>query len=250
MSCATFQRFKVKVPGISVEYEFGQTAQFDTDASSPDTKLIGYYVQCIFQMANYSGAFTDRERGLFGIHYINTTGGAPDLSWTGADYAAVESSILTGWDALASSISSDFKFIQFRWYAFGPGVRKPNPPSRVVDVTGSHVGTAAASSPHQLAMTCTLRTPLRRHWGRIYLPIGTGNLNTHGQAGSAGVDSLVSTMRGMLVGAEASQGIVPVVYDRQRGQALGVTAIEADSVPDIIRRRRPRDTGYKKVLTA
>lgn len=238
------------LPGISIEYSTGQEAQFDHTGIVPGSTLIGYYLQAVFQMMNYSGAFTDRERGLFGIHYANTTGGEPDTTWTTADFSAVETAVLAGWDALASSISSDFKLIEFRWYAYGPGVGIPNPPARVQAVSGSHVGTASASSPHQLAMTGTLRTALRRHWGRIYLPIGSANLNTHGQASSAGVDSITNTVRSLLVGAEASQGIVPVVYDRVRHQALGVTAIECDSVPDIVRRRRPRDTGYRKVLTA
>lgn len=238
------------LPGISIDYSTGEMAQFTESGVVTGSTLIGYYMQFIFQMANYSGAFTDRERGLFGVHYANTTGGNPDTSWTTADFTAVETAALAGWDAVASSISADFKAVEFRWYAFGPGVGKPNPPARITAISGSHVGTAGQNNPHQAATTVTLRTALRRHWGRIYLPLAVATLNTHGQQSSASVDSLLNSVKGILVGAEASQGIVPVVYDRVRGQALGVTALEMDSVPDVIRRRRPRDTGYRKVLTS
>jgi hypothetical protein len=63
------------------------------------------------------------------------------------------------------------------------------------------------------------------------------------------VDNVANLARTMLLAAETSQGVVPVVWDRTRKQAYSVTAIEVDSVPDIIRRRRPRDPLYKKILT-
>jgi hypothetical protein len=57
------------------------------DATKP---VFGMYVQHVFEMKNQSGVFDPKERGLCGVHWINTTGGDLDVTWTSADFALVE----------------------------------------------------------------------------------------------------------------------------------------------------------------
>jgi hypothetical protein len=154
------------------------------------------------------------------------------------------------WAALGSGMTSDFRLEEHRWYAYGAGINPPNPPSRITTLGTPIVGTGTVMTPHQVATTITLRTTLRRHWGRIYLPIGAVAIAAGGELTTAWVDSLAGYFRTALLVTPAAQGILPVVYDRQRKLLFGVTQLEVDSVPDIIRRRRPRDTTYRKIYTA
>lgn len=246
----SFIRFKVDFAAGSSSLSPAEAGQFaETRSASPATP-IGYYSQHIFEMKNYGGTFTTRERGLFGIHWINLTGGELDQTWISADYAAVEAAIEQFWTTQAASFASTVRLVEHRWYGYGVGVVPPNPPSRVTTLATPKVGSAATVHVPQVATTCTLRTALRRHWGRIYLPLGTHLYATNGQMSSSAVDSVAGDLRTALMISPAAQGITPVIYDRARHIVFGVSALEVDSVPDIQRRRRPRDPGYKKIFTS
>jgi hypothetical protein len=226
------------------------SGQFQRFQEAPTSPIFGYYVQNIFEMRNEAGAFAQRERGLFGTHYVNTTGGDLDTTWIAADYAAVESAVQTMWTALAARITTDYRLVEHRWYAFGPGVVKPNPPVRVTTLGTPILGTSSALNWHQNAITCTFRTALRRHWGRIYFPATAFTLANGGQLTSSSTDEVAGAFRTMVTAPSTSQGVAPVIWDRNRKVALGISALEVDSVPDIIRRRRPRVAAYKKLYTA
>lgn len=250
MTLATFVRFRVWFEAGSDPNHSVNAGQFVEDIDAPDVPALGQYVQNVFEMADYSGAFGTRERGMFGIHWINTTGGNLDTSWVTADFTAVESAVQTFWTALNLSISSDVRLVEHRWYAYGPGIFKPNPPSRVTTITPA-AGGGSPGTVRQNATTVTLRTALRRHWGRFYVPVTSSKLgSTHGQLASSDVDAFAAAARTLLTSPGTSQGVVPVVWDRVHNRAYGVSEIEVDSVPDIIRRRRPRTTGYKKIHTS
>lgn len=223
---------------------------FDRKQELSGTPIFGYYCQHVFEYKDGTGAFSPRERGMFGIHYVNSTGGDLDTTWIAADFAAVEAAVQAFWTANQSTIPSSCHLVEHRWYAFGPGVVPPNPPVRVTTLGTPLPGTGTQNDVHQAAMTVTLRTALRRHWGRIYLPMGSQMVSVLGQSTTGLVDALCNSARTMFMSPFTSNGIVPVVYDRNKHGVLGVTALEVDSVPDIIRRRRPRTSNYKKILTS
>jgi hypothetical protein len=250
MAITAFSGFRLSV-SVGSDPAHGTTSGlFLDDLLEPTAPAWGRYLQNVFEMKDAAGNFSTRERGSFGIHYLNITSGAPDYTWIAADFAAVEAAVQAFWTAQASRISSDFRLVEHRWYQFGPGVVPPNPPVRITTLGTPILGSSSALYPHQVASTVTLRTPLRRHWGRFYVP-ATGMFGFAGGVGSSGtVDTFAGDARTMLTGPQASQGIVPVVWDRNRKRGYGVTAIEADSTPDIIRRRRIRSTGYKKIFTS
>ncbi len=216
----------------------------------PDQPDYGRYAQFVFSMKDAAGTFTTRERGMIGLHYLNTTGGDPDYTWTTTDFTAVEGAFVAMVNALAGTIPSAVRWDEARWYKFGPGIFPPNPPVRVQALSGTPAGAAAEPFVRQVACAVTLKTALRRHWGRFYLPIGTGFWATNGQISNASADEIAGAVRTFLLAPETSQGITPVIWDRHRKAALGVTEIQVDSVPDIIRRRRARTTRYRKQLAA
>jgi hypothetical protein len=247
---ASFVKFKIDFGAGSGSLPGAEGAQFVESRTAPTTNPVGYYSQHIFGMKPAGGVFTTRERGLFGIHWINLTSGELDTTWTSADYASVEGAIETMWSSLAAIISSDFRLEEHRWYAFGAGVTPPNPPSRITTLATPAVGTATATGVHQAACTVTLRTTLRRHWGRFYLPLAGSQVGSGGQITNSNTDAIAAAARTALLVTPAAQGVIPVVYDRTRKLVFGTTQLEVDSVPDIIRRRRPRDTSYRKIYTA
>jgi hypothetical protein len=206
-------------------------------------------LQNVFEMKDGAGAFSTRERGLFGIHWINTTGGNLDTTWVTADYTAVESAVQTFWGAYGGA-NTEVRLVEHRWYPFGPGVVKPNPPSRISTLGSPLAGTGSTPIPHQNACTVTLRTALRRHWGRFYTPWFKALDGTGGQLFPTTVDAIAAAARTMLTAPGTSQGVYPVVWDRNKHRAYGITDIEVDSVTDIVRRRRPRTSAYKKILSS
>jgi hypothetical protein len=230
------------------------SAQFDRFQAKSDSAVFGYYVQHIWQMKDSGGSFSDKERAMCVVHWMNTTGGDLDVTWTSADYALVESGFQALWSSLGTAIPNEYKLVEHRWYPYGPGVNgtkaNPTPPSRVTSIVSPLTGSGTTVAPHQLASTLTWRTPLRRHWGRIYLPVAyMSGLTAGGQIPSGAVDTLATAGSTYMKSGNAN-GLTPVVWDRQRRAALGITAVEADSVIDIIRRRRERQTLYRKILTS
>jgi hypothetical protein len=246
----SFVRFKVDFAAGSSSLSPAETGQFTESRTASAAAPLGYYSQHIFEMKNYGGTFTGRERGMYGCHWINLTSGELDQTWTSADFAAVESAVESLWTTNAASFPDTVRLVEHRWYAYGVGVVAPNPPVRVTTLGTPKQGTGTAASIFQAATTFTLRTALRKHWGRVYIPLSVSNYAVNGQMSSANVDAFAGLARTMFMITPSAQGVIPVVWDRVRHLAFGVTAIEVDSVPDVIRRRRPRDPGYKKIFTA
>lgn len=247
---ASFVRFKVDFSAGSSALTPAEESQFVEKRTVGVTAPLGYMHQMVYEAKNYSGAFTSRERYINTLHWINLTSGEVDTSWITADFTAVESAIETYISGNLGAFSTGVRFIEHRWYAFGASIATPNPPARVTTLTTPLVGTSSGVFVPQVGMTVTLRTALRRHWGRIYVPVVSSSYGTNGQMSSTQVDGIAAAWRTALLVSPATQGVVPVVWDRARKLAFGVTALEVDSVPDIQRRRRPRDPGYKKIYTS
>lgn len=186
------------------------------------------------------------EKAMYGCHWVNLTSGELDHTWTTSDFTTVENAMSFFWGAQASKLNTETRLEEVRWYRFGPGIFPPNPPVRIYAYPTPPVG-AGGTAPHQVASTVTLRTALRRHWGRFYLPVSAGMFTgAGGQLTSANVDSIAGSVD-TLFDTTSAAGIVPVVWDRNRRIAASVTAYEVDSIPDIIRRRRVKTPTYRNI---
>jgi hypothetical protein len=183
------------------------------------------------------------------IDFVNMTAGAPDDTWTAGDFTTVEAAIDAFWTTIKPNFHSGLVLTEYRWYRVGPGAAPPEPTVRVV--TRSVAGTSGTGPlPQQCAFTISLRTALRKHWGRMYLPAPTlAQLAAGGLASTTFTDAIANAFNTLVTTVETAD-FYPVVYSRSRSRAYAVNRVVVDNVIDVIRRRRPEKQTYQKVYGA
>jgi hypothetical protein len=229
------------------------------------------YVTLRFQRATPVGTVEDYAQ--FGFHIINITNGDIDKSWTAQDYTDCEAALNEWFAALATYFASSHTLVDYRWYvkqfaantpwgqpasALDPATGKPyarfaksGAPERVTP-KGLAGGSSAAALPYQSAMSITLKTPAPRHWGRVYLPAPTiAELDSYSRWGSA-ISSVIANQTAELVDDLAAKQFQLIVPTTQIGSVLSpnieqVSEIVVDDVPDVIRRRRPKQAHLRTV---
>jgi hypothetical protein len=196
---------------------------------------------------------------------LNLTGGVPDETWITSDYTSAEARLTTFWNAIKNtyaslSASADAPVLsRFVWHIVGAGVGRPNPSERELAV--SLPGTAVQNMmPPQVAVSLTLKTAVRRSWGRVYLP--SPSFNTIGTAGKIDA-SIVTQYRdalgtmadglkadglplcvfrarkaGALLGTEIIGGHRHTEIPDSTSSYLSVDQIQVDDLYDVIRGRR------------
>lgn len=188
---------------------------------------------------------------------INITGGNVDNSWTTADYAACEARFDTFWTAYKPNFASWATISEYRWYVreftpIGPGnpFKDSGPPARVT--AKAIAGTATSGAIPQASTTITEKTPWPHHWGRTYLPFFANQNIANGRLTTAVVDTLATAAQTLYAGLATDEffPVVPVTsIKKDPARALvAVTNVQVDDVPDVVRRRRPRNVLYRKVL--
>src|SRR3954447_20153564 len=145
--------------------------------------------------------------------------GLDDAIWTmhwqlaAADHAsrlAATGKIETFWDGVKNSIHPSHKLREVKWYA--TSTEPPHTLFKETIFTALPVGSPGTSGsfalPPQNAMSVTLKTTPRRHWGRFYLPgVTAGVLDTtgdHGFASQAKVDDIVANAATLCGGTGAN----------------------------------------------
>lgn len=182
--------------------------------------------------------------------FLNITGGDPDDTWTPTDYTTLEGYLATWWGSIKNTVKSSVKLDHISWYRHGPGINPPNPAERVTTVNVAGTG-VADTMPPQVAQTTTFRTGVRRSWGRTYLPamtIGAADGGT-GKCAVSVVDELANAA-GALLASAVAHDFPLVVTSKHLNAVLNVEAVEVDDLFDVIRRRRWKQTTYRKILTA
>jgi hypothetical protein len=193
------------------------------------------------------------DRMLTGIHLLNEGG-----EWNAAGFEACEAALDAFWNAVKPHYMPETRLVEYAWHRAGPAYDSPNSPGPAVRrnprlVSGTAGGTFV-QLPHQVAVTVTERTMVRKRWGRLFLPAPSSNVVMSGggrlTTGFLGVvaDALADAYSAML-----AEDIVPVVYSpaqpsrtRRSGAtlpakpagALKVNTLQVDNVPDVIRSRR------------
>jgi hypothetical protein len=201
-------------------------------------------VQVVIQRANSEDVITNT------YDILNITSGAPDSSWTSADFTAVEARLATFYGSMNSLMPSSASVREYRWHVL-PDTAGDTAAVRVKPVTAALIGSAGNSLPPQVAMTATKQTASRKHWGRVYLgPLRQsviGTTDTNGRFTSANVDAVAGYFNTLRAGLQADD-FPMVVYDRTRGHLATVDSVRVDDVPDIVRSRRPDWVPYRKLL--
>lgn len=218
----------------------------------------------------WTGSTDTADDEFVTFDWVNITGGAVDGTWTTSDYTTMETKLDTFFGSLASQQCSSLKLIAYKWYvrSYNPySTSLPfaahGPPERVTVRSIAGAG-SAQGMPSQVAISVTEKTPFPRNWGRFYVPgIGLGAMASSGlpRIDSLVCDAYATATQTLITSAASSQFqlVVPITSlgTGSRGSSSAgtpnrrlaqVTQVQVDNVPDVIRRRRPHLTTYKKVL--
>lgn len=198
-----------------------------------------------------------RDDAFITLDLVNVTNGNIDTTWSTGDYTTAEGHLDTMFTNLKPNFAAEYTVDQYRWYRrmFNPyenttkAFADSGPPVRIT--TKAITGTLG-SCFKQMSCAVTEKTPWPKHWGRFYLPQIALTPGSGGRWASGTVDTVagyVNTCYGALAAAELFP-VVPVTQvDKDPLRCLvGVEKIQVDNVPDVVRRRRPASTTYRKVL--
>lgn len=199
------------------------------------------------------------DRAVITFDFLNITSGDVDNTWITSDYTSLETALDTFWTSIKPYVSTEHSLVEYRWFRqrfndvdnpkpFAPA----GPPQRVT--ARAVPGTSAAAVPYQIATSVTERTAIPKHWGRFYVP-GTGaptNLAGSGRFTSSILTGFANATQTLYNSAVSSVGAYPVVPMTQLDKApiralLAVNEIAVDDIPDVIRRRRPKQVSARQV---
>jgi hypothetical protein len=220
--------------------------------------LHGSQVQIAFTRLP-SGLATREDEAIISLHLtVEAVAGTPGVALTATQAAAAEGVLNTWWTTVKAFTHTHCTLKEYRWRDFGgdfaagkTGLSKPGPIWRVT--ANGNAGTASTQPlPEQSSSTVTFQTGSRRHWGRVYMPgltisalTGDGRIaNTY----RTGVGGAFQTLYNSLFGLSANTSIM-IWSPKYRG-LMAVKEIAVDDVPDVIRRRRPKQRSAITVYTS
>jgi hypothetical protein len=203
-------------------------------------------------------AGTREDKAQFKLDIINVTADELDVTWTAADYTAVKNALAGLAGDIQAQVSTSYTMSSIVAYAMAfnpsPDLLRPfvktGPPVDVATYTTA--GTGSAGLPYQVAPAVTFRTGWPKHWGRIYLPTpGTASIDSLGRLTAAYRNTTSAAVKTRLSGL-IDLGFYPVVPVGQLDKSpfhalLGISQIVVDDVPDIQRRRRPKQVVTRTV---
>jgi hypothetical protein len=246
-----FARLRINWGGLDVTLAQQETPSYSPSqiVSGGDSAQIGDGVgvrraTLVIDRADFHGG---ADAAAMHFDWLNTTGGAPDDTWTAADFITMEGHLTTWFAAVANRVPNGYKLTQINWHRVGSGVPHPNPAERAFDLTSPIPASAAGQYlPPQAACSITFRTAVRRSWGRTYLPFN-GATNSAQTILTSVVDGLATATHALVTGAAANDFLLVVVSETLHS-ALAVERIEVDDNIDVIRRRRWKQSTYRKIL--
>lgn len=169
---------------------------------------------------------------------------------SGADLNAALTPLTTALTSLQAKMSSAWTIKEVRWYVVRDDQAHSGPAVRVdpIALTGS---VAASRFPDQVSQTVSFITASRKHWGRVYLPGISSNHNdvAQGRITSAHCDATALIFRTMANSLQAA-GFQLGVWSPTARSFLTLHELHVDDVWDIVRRRRAKQTLYRKVYTS
>lgn len=210
----------------------------------------------VLRWSRSTPAGTSEDFAQFKLDLVNVTADALDTTWTQADYFAVRDAFATWRTGMLASISTSQSFTELKAYRMRfnpePDLIRPfadtGPPQYLQTI--AQAGTQTGTLPYQIAPTCTLRTGWPRHWGRFYAPTpGTAAIDSNGRLTST-YRSALQTATATMLSTLHDAGFYPVVPVGQLDKTpfhglLSPTVIVVDDVPDVQRRRRPRQVAAR-----
>ncbi len=171
------------------------------------------------------------------------------------EMGAVETALSAWWGSHKAKVSSRWTLAEYRWHHYTAQSSKPGPAVRQTPVGVAGTGSATDSVPDQVATTVTLKTAVPRHWGRMYLPPMVDSAYTAFASIDTGeIDAIAGYIETLLEACDTvdvgGTGITPVVRSPLHAGLMSIDHIQVDDNPDVIRRRRKKQTTYRKVISA
>jgi len=207
----------------------------------------GRRMQVVHDLANASPVIADVA--ITTHDFINITDDLPDNSWDSGDFDAVESAFSTMLAALNSKLHTNHTVREQRWYRFGPQInptaQDPQAPVRVHPVNDAG-GSTSAMLPHQMTVSVTERTAVRKRWGRFFMPgFSTDILTQTGSISGTNLDTIADAMHAFYDSCFDAE-LVPVVWSPTVKRAYSVEVVQVDSIIDVIRSRRPKTPNIRE----
>jgi len=168
---------------------------------------------------------------------------------TSTDCAAFEAAFQHWFDGLTAPslseyISTTYSVHQFRHYVV-PGSAGPFGAPFLVNNPTTLVGAGTSEAlPPQVSMTVTMRTAIRRRWGRIYIPGLVQTTLDKGRINATVVDNIAAGFKDLVEELRSSGAVGPVIWHRQSWTPQTITEISADNVWDVQRRRRLQEKSH------
>lgn len=174
-----------------------------------------------------------------------------------SEQAAVETILNTMWTSYMALMADNILQRDYRWHEVDPDKYKVKN-DQYFDVLGPAVrlttsarggAVSASRMPDQVAVTCTFRTAGRKHWGRIYLP-GLARTQYEATYGRVANPAAVASPLRTAINSLASAGYELGVWSPRGRAFLTITRLDVDNVPDVIRRRRPKQSSARQTYTS
>lgn len=220
---------------------------------------------------------TDEDFAMWHLDVVNMTGGNLDSSWTAGDYTNVDAAVTELANGIMSRTSATHTLVDVQYHrrAFSlqpiwgetvpqyqetpPGEKqkevsrfeKTGPPLHIK--TLGLIGSVATTAlPYQSAMSVTLKTAAPKHWGRIYLPgLHSGEFSQHGRFDTGTMTAIANLFAEFASDLGANDFFLKVAMTQHdsiyRSALSAVESIVVDDVPDVIRRRRPKQAAARVV---
>jgi hypothetical protein len=188
--------------------------------------------------------------------------GAPDINddWNDSRREKMEDDFLTNVQTVLTPLMPAWlRLTSIRWHEIGERREEGYPLERVREL--DIVGTGGQGIAPQVASTVTLMTAARKHWGRVYLPISPTVIGNGGRVLESSVDAYANafktwfnSMFNLSGWTSAPFGAIPVIVQRTSLSdglpgvlTRRVIGVRVDDVPDVIRSRRWKSAGYRKI---
>lgn len=247
----------VAIPSDNESYWNSQTFLTGTTKTVVDPSVLrGSIATMVFTRDAASGVREDVAE--FSLHMGVNTGASAWASLTSAQAAAAETPLIAWWTTMKAHSTSHWAMKEIQWRDFGAnnpigesGLSKPSPIWRTTANVVAGTG-AINPNPDQTAATVTFMTASRKHWGRVYAPATiTSNLTAFARLSTTYVDALALATRTLLnsLNGLAAQTDVMVWSPKYRG-ANFIRELQVDDTPDVVRRRRAKQTTYRKQYTS
>lgn len=231
-----------------------------TEGSSENDVGDVLWTRWTFEYSRSTPTGTVEDRAQFSIDVVNLTSGAIDTTWTATDLTDVWGAFAPVPSALRPYQQPSHSLVRVSAHLMGfspetwPAKRflDTGPPVWAADI--APVAGSGTTGAYQVAATVTERTAFPGHWGRLYVPgLAGGALDANGRITSTARNAILAAFETAADALRAKDFYVVVpMTQHDKAPAFGLlslTQLSVDDIPDVQRRRRPKQVAARSLST-